>query len=126
MALDQQETFNWLVERSNRLDQVEAENVQLQEELVVRTLELARLQVKHVVDRQNRAEELSNLWSLRFRALTKAEDALSGLCDECWPKHVGAFGVVQDALKKPPVVISLLHTLGYTEVSTEDLKGTVK
>jgi hypothetical protein len=58
-GMSQAETFEWLRERSNRLAEVEAKNIQL-------TLELARLRVKPIVDAEREGEDIGDLMNLRL------------------------------------------------------------
>lgn len=62
--MDQAETFEWLRERSNRLDEVER---QLKE-----CLERARQTVKPIVDAEKKGEDVGDIMNLRLRAVTAA------------------------------------------------------
>lgn len=57
--MDQAETFEWLRQRSNRLDEVEAQ-------LVACQLECARLKVKPIVDAERQGEEVGDLMNMRL------------------------------------------------------------
>jgi hypothetical protein len=57
--MDQAETFEWLRERSNRLNEVEAQ-------LVACWLECARLRVKPIVDAEKKGEEVGDLMNMRL------------------------------------------------------------
>lgn len=54
--MDQQETFNWLVERSRRLTEVERELEELRVRHAETCLELAHYHVKPIVDAELEAE----------------------------------------------------------------------
>lgn len=58
--MNQAETFEWLRQRSNRLDAAEAE-------LIKCKLELARLTVKPIVDAEKRGEDLGNVMNMQLR-----------------------------------------------------------
>ena len=57
--MDQAETFEWLRQRSNRLDEVEAQ-------LIACQLECARLRVTPIVDAEKKGEEIGDLMNMRL------------------------------------------------------------
>lgn len=57
--MDQTETFEWLRQRSSRLDEVEAQ-------LVACRLECARLKVKPIIDTEKKGEEVGDLMNMRL------------------------------------------------------------
>jgi len=64
--MDQAETFEWLRQRSNRLDAVEAELQELRAKLIECQLEKARLKVKPIIDREKKGEEVGDLMNMRL------------------------------------------------------------
>lgn len=72
-GMTQAETFEWLRERSNRLDEVEAK-------LIAAELELARLRVKPIVDAEKKGEDVGDLMELRLDAALP-QQSLQEMCD---------------------------------------------
>jgi len=68
--MDQAETFEWLRQRSNRLDEVEAE-------LWKDRLEIAGLKVKPIVDREKEGEHVKDLMEMRLDDRTKASNSMT-------------------------------------------------
>lgn len=64
--MNQAETFEWLRERSNRLDEVEAELAQVRAENTRLLLEKAQLTVKPIVDREKQGEQIGDLMNMRL------------------------------------------------------------
>lgn len=72
MAMDQQETFSWMVAELARL---RAENERLETQVVAQSLELAQLRVAHLVKKEREGEDIGDLRTmvLRTPADTKRE-----------------------------------------------------
>jgi hypothetical protein len=68
--MNQDETFEWLRQRSNRLDEVLAENQRLESENVRLALELARLQTKPMIDAEREGERVGDIMEMRLEAAT--------------------------------------------------------
>lgn len=69
------ETFEWLRERSTRLDEVLAENERLAADNVRLILELARLRVKPIVDAEREGENVGDLMNTRLSIASTADTA---------------------------------------------------
>lgn len=61
------ETFEWLRERSNRLDEVEADNARLTEENVRLQLEIAQLRTKPLRDKLLEPQDMTEVMQMRFQ-----------------------------------------------------------
>src|SRR6185503_2842392 len=70
--MDQAETFEWLRQRSSRLDEVEVELAQVKAENICLLLEKAQRTVKPIVNREKQGEEIGDLMNMRLDATTGA------------------------------------------------------
>ncbi len=64
--MNEQETFDWLVERSNKLDAYDRRNRELEAEILRLRMEIAALRVAPIIERERLNEDVGDVMNLRL------------------------------------------------------------